>query len=65
MNTRLRAREQKETPTTRSRRGPVELDTLTVGHSSTLVKVVLACRASISPCPDLLLDNPSDVSGDW
>lgn len=53
MNPRLTARGQEETPTTCGRRGPVELDTLTVGHASPLVKGPLLPRVSISSCPDL------------
>lgn len=53
MNPRLTARGQEETPTTCGRRGPVELDTLTVGHASPLVKGPLFLRVSISSCSDL------------
>lgn len=53
MNTRLRARGQEETPTIHDRRGIlVELNTLKVRLAILLIKVIFACRALFSPCPD-------------
>ncbi len=54
MNTRLRARGREETPTTGSRRGLLEdVDNLKVLLAILSIKVIFACRALISPCPDL------------